>query len=62
MGKKMTATQQLRYLGVGESCTFPAEQVRSIRSMASENGFLWDKQFATSLDREQRVVTVTRTK
>ena len=52
----------LRNMEVGDHHDFPAEKTHSIRAMCAGFGFQWDKTFTTKIDREKRVVTVTRTK
>ena len=62
MSKEMTVTEQLRSLGINESCTFPAERMNSVKTLASQYGFLWGKVFSSTINRKERVVTITRTK
>lgn len=54
------ALAQLRELGAGESCTFPAERSSYIKSICSQFGFEWGRKFTSRTDRETRTVTVTR--
>lgn len=50
----------LSELEVGAVHSFPAEKTNSVKSMCSTFGFQWGKQFATSINRTQRTVEVTR--
>lgn len=63
-GVKTTVAQpilsQLRTMEVGDVLTFPAEKRGSVKAMCSEYGFEWDKKFATSINRKERTITVTR--
>lgn len=54
-------TGALYDLEKGESVTFPAERINSVRATAYNYGFQWGRTFATITDREARTVTVTRT-
>ena len=54
--------QVLSELEVGESVTYPVSRMNSIKSMCSTFGLQWDKVFATSINREERTLTVTRKK
>lgn len=58
--KKMTATAQIKSLGIGESCSFPIERMSSIKYMASYNGLVWGKIFSTAINRAEKIITVTR--
>lgn len=63
-GVKTTVAQpilsQLRTMEVGDVLTFPAEKRGSVKAMCSEYGFEWNKKFTTSINREERTITVTR--
>ena len=50
----------LRDMEVGEMRQFPAEDMNSIKSMCSSFGFQWGKRFATTTNREERTIIVTR--
>ncbi len=50
----------LREMEVGEVRQFPAEEMNSIKSMCSAFGFQWGKRFATTTNREERTISVTR--
>lgn len=60
MARKNTMTSMLEPMKVGESKDFPAEKIFSVQTMASMLGFKWKRRYSTSIDRERRVVTVTR--
>ena len=61
MAKKKTITGELEPMKIGESKEFPASLCNTARSMASMLGFKWDRTYKTEIDRERRVVIVTRT-
>lgn len=61
MARKSLIKVHLQRLSVGETHEFPAEISINVRSMASTLGFQWNKTFATAIDRERRVISVTRT-
>lgn len=60
MAKKKTITSELEIMQVNDQKEFPAELVMTVQSMASMLGFKWNRRYSTSIDRERRVVTVTR--
>lgn len=60
MAKKKTITSELKPMQVGEIKEFPAELVTTLQSMASMLGFKWNRRYSTSIDRERRVIVVTR--
>lgn len=51
---------QLREMEVGDVLTFPAEKRGSVKAMCSEYGFEWNKTFHTSINRQERTISVTR--
>lgn len=51
---------QLRDLEVGQTLTFPADRVNSLRATASNYGFQWGRTFTTRRNREARTVTIER--
>ncbi len=53
--------QILRGLGIGESWSFPLTQMMSVRSDCYRYGMEWGKEFSSKTNREERVITVTRT-
>jgi len=61
MAQRNSIIGQFRSLEVGESRDFPREKLSYIRASASLFGAEWDRKFSTHFDREQGVVTVTRT-
>ncbi len=62
MGRKCTIREELEPMAVGETKEFPAERNDYVRYLASVLGFKWDKVFTTAMNRERRVLEVTRTK
>ena len=52
---------QLREMEIGETLFFPAEKRGSVKAMCSEYGFEWNKTFRTSINRQERTISVTRT-
>ncbi|MEG2599512.1 MAG: hypothetical protein RSA66_08565 [Muribaculaceae bacterium] len=60
MTKKKTITSELEPMQVGDCKEFPAALVMTLQSMASMLGFKWNRTYKTSIDRERRVVVVTR--
>lgn len=57
-------TQKIRplllNLKVGESVAFPISRLKSVRTQASELGAIYERQFTTKMDRQERTVTVSR--
>lgn len=51
----------LRELEVGESVSYPISRTSYIRSVCANFGLEWDKKFKTSINREEKTVTATRT-
>lgn len=47
-------------LEVGESAVFGIERLKSVRTEASELGIVFNRQFKTRTDREERTITVKR--
>lgn len=62
MPKKQTFTSELERMKVGETKDYPASRYTSVRSMASTLSFMLDRKYSTSIDRERRIVTLTRIK
>lgn len=50
----------IRSLGIGESHTFPANRLTTVRSSASSLSFELDRRYTTSASRADRTITVTR--
>lgn len=46
----------------GETHSFPVERLKSVRTQASEISMIYDRKFKTETSREDRTITVTRTK
>ena len=57
---KKTIKEELEPMAVGDSKEFPAEQCNNVQSCSSMYGFKWNKTFRTKIDRDRRVITVTR--
>ncbi len=57
--KKIRPT--LTGMEVGEEVSFPVEQMKSVRAQASELGVILDRRFSTRLNRQDRLLIVTRT-
>lgn len=57
-GKSMLST--LRELGLNEAVTFPVERMSSVKTICTNFGLQWGKQFSTKTNREARTITVTR--
>ena len=51
---------QLREMKVGDILVFPGERASSVRATCSMFGFEWNKTFRTSVNREERTISVTR--
>lgn len=60
MAKKQTLTSEFEQMKVGERKDYPAFRYPSVRSMVCMVGFTLDRKYSTCIDRERRVVTVTR--
>lgn len=52
----------LRDLEIDESHTYPIERMSSLKTMCTNFGVQWDKQFSTKTNRQSRTITVTRVK
>lgn len=50
----------LRDLEVEESHSYPLERMSSLKTMCTNFGAQWNKKFSTKIDREKRIITVTR--
>lgn len=60
-GTDTPALATLREMAVGDTATFPAHRASYIRSVCTRFGFEWSKTFSTSIHRDTRTITVTRT-
>ena len=60
MPKKQTFTSELEQMKVGEAKEYPAARCTSVRSMASTMSFMLNRKYSTCIDKERRIVTVTR--
>lgn len=62
VGKEKSMRQQLMEMRVGQKLVFPLSNLTSVRAACSNYGLQWDKKFLTESNREERTVTVTRTR
>lgn len=46
---------------IGDSCSFPVRQLRSVRATASELGMILDRTYKTSVNKIDRLINVIRT-
>ena len=60
MPKKQTFTTEFEQMKVGDKKEYPASKYTSMRSLASTLSFMLNRKYSTSIDREKRIVTVTR--
>ena len=60
MAKKQTLTSEFERMEVGATKDYPASRYTSIRSMATTVSFMLNRKYSTCIDRERRIVTVTR--
>lgn len=58
--KEKSRRQTLLGMGIGESCSFPLEKMTAVRSDCFRYGIEWGKVFTTAINRESRVISVTR--
>lgn len=64
MEKKVSSgpvATQIKALEVGECVHFPIEKLGNVKTCASNQGAMMGRTFTTSVDRVQRVISVTRT-
>lgn len=50
----------LRDMAVGETKEFPISRMKSVRTQASELGFMFNRHYTTRTDRASRTIIVTR--
>lgn len=60
MKKNYSMRPAIYDMKVGEELSFPIEKLRSIRTLASELGAIFDREYSTHTDRIQRTITVVR--
>ena len=60
MPKKQTFTSEFEQMKVGDTKDYPASRYTSVRSLASTMSFMLNRKYSTCIDRERRIVTVTR--
>ena len=53
-------SEELDRMQVGETKSFPAKSLNSVKVMASNKGFMLDRKYRCNIDKENRVVNVTR--
>lgn len=58
--KEMSGRQKLLNLGIGESVDYPLTKLDSARSDSYRYGLQWGKKFKAKINRDLRVVTITR--
>lgn len=58
--EKKPRRQILLGMGIGESHDFPLEKTSAVRTDCMRYGMEWGKVFTTSVNRENRTITVTR--
>ena len=61
MCKKISITNVLKEMEVGDERRFPADRYRSVCAVSSDFGFVYGRKYKVSKDWENRVVVVTRT-
>ena len=60
MNNKISMSKELDRMQVGETKSFPAKSLNSVKVMASNKGFMLDRKYRCNIDKENRVVNVTR--
>lgn len=61
MEEKSTKLRPTIYgMAVGESLAFPISRLKSVRTIASELGMMFERQYTTRTDRETKTIEVTR--
>lgn len=60
-GKPTSMRGQIKTLEVGETIFFPAERMKTVRSLSSEIGYILERKYKTA-QTENRMISVTRTK
>lgn len=60
MPKKQTFTSELAKMKVGECKEYPATRVTSVRSLACTLSFKLNRKYSTAIDKERRIISVTR--
>lgn len=58
---EISIAPKINVLEVGQSVSFPMEKNTIVRSTVSNRSIGWGKTFTCSLDKEQGIITVTRT-
>lgn len=56
----MTYTDQIKSMSVGETLFFPPEKLGSLSSLASSLGFVLNRRYSVTRDKERRQVAVSR--
>lgn len=60
MSNKISMSEELDRMKVGETKSFPANKLNSVKVMACNKGFILDRKYRCNIDKEKRVVNVTR--
>lgn len=61
MKKKSKAMSPIiQSLGIGEQVQYPIEKLFSVRTLACTKGLELNRKYKTTVDRQKKVITVTR--
>ena len=60
--EKVPLRPQIRELELGKSISFPIQRMRTIKTTCSGLGVIYCRKFKTKINREEEIITVTRTK
>ena len=60
--EKKPISPRLKNMKVGDQESFPITSVMSVRTLCTTLGLSMDRIFKTALNREEKIITVTRTK
>lgn len=58
--RKNSLLGQLRCLAVGETLTVPVSRSSYLKSICTNFGLQWDKEFTTTTNRDERTITAKR--
>ncbi len=50
----------LTQMEIGQKVSFPLEKLKSVRAQASELGLIMARRYSTSVNRQNRTISVTR--
>ena len=62
VNKKIKMMPTIRALGKGEAADFPIEKMLSVKSICTSISTVTGMVFTTSINREEKIITVTRLK